>query len=161
VLVADAGARFVVFGEGAQRPALERMIDQANLRAHFVLPGFRGDLDQLLPNADLFVLPSFTEGLPNVVLEASAAGVPVVATAVGGTPEVVAHGRTGLLVPPGDATALAERIIELLRDEPRRRQLGAAGRQLVGARFSFEAQTAAYLRLFEELRARRSARLAA
>jgi len=98
------------------RPALQRQIDEADLNGLFILPGFRGDLDQLMPSADVFVLPSFTEGLPNVVLEASAAGVPVVATAVGGTPEVVADGSTGFLVPPNDPVRLAERIGQLLAD---------------------------------------------
>ena len=80
------------------------------------MPGFRDDLDSLLPAADLVVLPSFTEGLPNVALEAAAAGVPVVATAVGGTPEVVADGVTGLLVPPGQPRAMARAVSTLLGD---------------------------------------------
>jgi glycosyltransferase involved in cell wall biosynthesis len=145
------GSRFIVFGEGTQRPAIERMIATNGLRGRFVLPGFRTDLDCLLPSADLFVLPSLTEGMPNVVLEASAAGVPVVATAVGGTPEVIAHGRTGYLVPKGDADRLAQAIIELLKDEPRRLQLAQAGREFVRTHFTFEAQAAAYCSLFERL----------
>jgi len=156
VIAADPKARFVVFGEGAMRPALERMIAEADLSGLFVLPGFRSDLDRIIPAADLFVLPSFTEGLPNVVLEASSAAVPVVATAVGGTPEVVDNGRTGLLVPAGNAEIMAQRIVELLRDEPRRREMGEAGRAFVAEHFTFEAQAAAYMRLFEELCPRRS-----
>ena len=77
-------------------------------------PGFRDDLDRFLPHWDLSVLPSFTEGLPTVVLESYAAGVPVVATAVGGTPEAVADGVDGYLVPPGDPAALARRILDVL-----------------------------------------------
>src|SRR5205085_7777611 len=99
---------FVVFGEGAQRERLQQRIDRYHLGGSFVLAGFRHDLDELIRQLDLFVLPSYTEGLPNVVLEAFAAGVPVVATSVGGTPEIVQHERSGLLVPPGDASALAE-----------------------------------------------------
>ena len=155
VIEADPGARFVVFGEGTMQPALQRQIDDADLNGLFVLPGFRSDLDQLMPCADLFVLPSFTEGLPNVVLEASAAGVPVVATAVGGTPEVVADGKTGLLVPPGDPLRLAQAIVSLLLDPEKRRRMGNAGREYVRSRFTFEAQAAAYLRLFEEMGLRR------
>jgi glycosyltransferase involved in cell wall biosynthesis len=160
VIVAEPAACFVVFGEGTLRPALERMIATARLERVFALPGHRGDLDQLLPSADLFVLPSFTEGLPNVVLEASSAGVPVVATAVGGTPEVVADGETGLLVRPGDPEALAAKILELLADEPRRKRMGEVGRNFVSEHFTFEAQAAAYVELFAELTARR-ARIAA
>jgi len=113
----------------------------------------------MLPWADLLVQSSYTEGLPNVVLEAGAAGVPVVATAVGGTPEVVAGGETGRLVAPGDAVGLADRIIELLGDDPTRRRMGAAARARMRDHFSFAAQAAAYVRLFESLRSR-AARLA-
>jgi glycosyltransferase involved in cell wall biosynthesis len=91
----------VIFGEGILRNELEQRVIDLGLAGRVVLPGFRHDLDSLIGAADVFVLPSFTEGLPNVVLEASAAQVPVVATAVGGTPELVADGRTGFLVPPG------------------------------------------------------------
>lgn len=163
VLESDPQARFAVFGEGTMRLALERMIAEGNLLGRFVLPGFRNDLDQLLPAADLFVLPSFTEGMPNVVLEAGAASLPVVATAVGGTPEVVAHGETGYLVRAGEPAQLAQRIAELLHDEPRRRQMGQAARAYVQQHFTFESQADAYLRLFEELGIyeREAARMAA
>ena len=151
---ADPAARFVLFGEGAQRPLLERRIAGLGLQQRFVLAGFRPDLDRFLPWADVMVLPSFTEGLPNVALEASAAAVPVVATAVGGNPEVVRDGETGHLVPPGDPHALAGRILDLLRDEPRRRRMGAAARALMEAEFTFAAQARAYRRLFGEVLAR-------
>ena len=98
-----------------------------------MLPGFRTDLDSLIGAADVVVLPSFTEGLPNVALEASAAGVPVVATAVGGTPEVVADGETGFLVPPGSPTAIAAKVGELLRD-PRLAYPHGLGRPRTDAR---------------------------
>lgn len=148
----DPGVRFVVFGEGAQRSDLERRIAAAGLDERFALPGFRDDLDSLLPNADLFVLPSFTEGLPNVVLEASAAGVPVVATAVGGTPEVVIAGETGLLVSPGDARGLSSAMQQLLADGELRRRYGNAGREFVRRNFTFEAQAAAYLQLIDRIK---------
>jgi glycosyltransferase involved in cell wall biosynthesis len=151
VVPADPAARFLVFGRGAWRDELQRRIKAVGLAEVFVLGGFRDDLDRLLPSADLFVLPSFTEGLPNVVLEASAAGVPVVATAVGGTPEVLADGVTGYLVPAGNADALAKHIGELLSSEPLRQRMGQAGRQRVRTLFTFEAQAAAYRRLFAEL----------
>lgn len=148
---ADPGVGVVLFGEGTLRPVLERRVRELDLTDRFVLPGFRDDLDELLPAADVAVLPSFTEGLPNVALEASAAGVPVVATAVGGTPEVVADGRTGYLVPPGDPAALAARVIELLLCDDTRRRMGEAGRRRMRDRFTFAAQAAAYLDLFARL----------
>ena len=116
-----------------------------------MLPGFRDDLDALLPAFDVLALPSYTEGLPNVVLEAFAAAVPVVATAVGGTPEVIDDGVSGSLVPAGDPVALANRLLDLLADEGRRQAMGAAGRQCVRESFTFAAQARRYLQLFDEL----------
>ncbi|HEV3143577.1 MAG TPA: glycosyltransferase [Gemmataceae bacterium] len=152
ICLANSEVRFAIFGEGRMRDELQRKIDEAGLNDKFVLPGFRDDLDRLLPGADVFVLPSYTEGLPNVILEASAAAVPVVATAVGGTPEVVRHSETGYLVPPRNPQALAEDISGLLGDESLRRSMGHAGREFVQKHFTFAAQAEAYRRLLAELR---------
>jgi len=142
---------FVLYGEGVLRASLTRRIEAAGLNGRFLLPGFRKDLDRVLPSLDLLVLPSHTEGLPNVVLESLAAGVPVVATAVGGTPEVLDDGISGYLVPPGDAGALAERIGDLLGSEDRRRAMGRDGQERVQRDFTFAAQAVQYQRLFAEL----------
>lgn len=155
VVAARPDARFVLFGEGAERPALERRVNELGLAAHFQLPGFRGDLDALTPWADVVVIPSFTEGLPNVALEAGAAGVPVVATAVGGTPEVVADGETGFLVPPNQPRVLADQLIRVLAEPAVARQFGAAARRRMEEHFSFAAQAQRYMELFMNLRATR------
>jgi glycosyltransferase involved in cell wall biosynthesis len=147
----DAGAGFVLFGEGPLRETLARQIDASGLAGKFVLAGFRGDVERFLPCCDVVVLSSWTEGLPVIVLEALAAGVPVVATTAGGTPEVVNHDVNGYLVPPGNPAALAQRICEILSDEPRRRLMGERGRQLIRAQFTFAAQARAYERLFNEV----------
>ena len=147
----DSAAGVVVFGEGALRQELEARVAELGLTGRVVLPGFRSDLDSLIGAADVVVLPSFTEGLPNVALEASAAGVPVVATAVGGIPEVVQDGTTGFLVPPGQPAAIAAKVGELLRDPAARGRLGAAGKEFMRTAFTFEAQAAAYLRLIHTL----------
>ena len=97
------------------------------------------------------VLPSFTEGLPNVALEALAAGIPVVGTAVGGTPEVVEDGRTGCLVPPGNPQAMADRIGWVLRDDAARERLRREGLRTVADHFSFAAQARAYVQVIEHL----------
>jgi len=152
VLAADPGAGVVIFGEGVLREQLEQLVRARGLDGRVVLPGFRDDLDALLAAADVVTLPSFTEGLPNVALEASAAGVPVVATAVGGTPEVVADGETGYLVPPRRPDELATRLLHLLRNEGLRTALGNAGRARMQRLFTFDAQAAAYLDLFARLR---------
>jgi glycosyltransferase involved in cell wall biosynthesis len=153
VVQADPSVGFVLFGEGPERANLLRRINAAGLTGSFVLSGFRADLDRFMPFFDLLTLPSFTEGMPNVVLEAFAAGVPVVASAVGGTPEVVEDGQSGFLVPPGRPEALAARITEALASEDRLRDMGLHGRQRVLDEFSFAAQAERYRRLFEELTA--------
>jgi glycosyltransferase involved in cell wall biosynthesis len=147
----DRSIGFVHFGDGPERDRLEKRIRSANLGDVFVLTGHRTDLDRYLPFLDLMVLPSYTEGLPNVVLEAFAAGVPVVASAVGGTPEVVEDGVSGYLVPPGDPDILAQRILDVLASEERRKAMGRCGRQRVREQFTFAAQARAYERLIGEL----------
>jgi glycosyltransferase involved in cell wall biosynthesis len=149
--VANLAVGFVLFGEGTLRPDLEQRVAELGLGGRFVMPGFRSDLDSLVAAADVVTLPSFTEGLPNVALEASAAGVPVAATAVGGTPEVIADGETGYLVPPGDPAALAGKLTVLLNDAALRARFGEAGRTRMQERFTFDAQAAAYLKLFDEV----------
>jgi glycosyltransferase involved in cell wall biosynthesis len=143
--------RFLLFGDGAERAPLEHRIAATGLADIFRMAGFRSDLDALLPCADVVALPSFTEGLPNVALEAGAAGVPVVASDVGGVPEVVADGQTGYLVPPGDPAALAARITDLLQRPDWARAFGATARRRMHEQFSFAGQARAYAELFAEL----------
>lgn len=147
----DPGAGFVLFGDGPLRETLARQIEAKGLASTFVLAGFRTDLDRFLPCCDVLVLSSWTEGLPVIVLEALAAGVPVVATSVGGTPEVVADGVNGYLVPPGKPAVWALLLTELLRDAGLRQRMRQAGRQRIAERFTFAAQSDAYQRLFQQL----------
>ena len=144
-------ARFIQFGDGIERPLMEQRIKQLGLTNRFVLAGFRADLDAYLPWADVFVLPSYTEGLPNVLLEASAAGVPCVATAVGGSPEVVRDEHTGFLVEPGQPDVIANRVGLLLGNEAMRREFGENAQQFMRDQFTFEAQGRAYLELIQRL----------
>jgi glycosyltransferase involved in cell wall biosynthesis len=97
-------------------------------------------VDEFLPFLDALVLPSYREGLPNVILEAFRAGVPVVATAVGGTPELVFPGETGYLVRPDDADEMAQRLLQLLADDSDRRRMGRNARKLVETSFTFGLQ---------------------
>lgn len=140
----DPSVGFILFGDGPLRKRLERQAAAAGLGGRFVLAGFRTDLDRFMPFLDLLVLPSYNEGLPNVVLEAFAAGVPVVATAVGGTPEVVEHGRSGFLVQPGDVGTLTRRIRDALSLEEVRRDFGRRGRERVLRDYTFAAQAREY-----------------
>jgi glycosyltransferase involved in cell wall biosynthesis len=108
------------------------------LNANFLFLGRRNDVPEILASCDIAVLPSLAEGLPNAVLEYLAAGLPVVASALGGNLEVIEDGVTGFLVPPEDAGALAGALLRLLEDEELARLLGKAGREHVSSRFSFD-----------------------
>jgi L-malate glycosyltransferase len=131
-------ARFVIAGEGELRPALERQIKEHHLEKHVFLAGFRPDVLSVHKAFDIFVMSSVTEGLGTSLLDAMACGKPIVATTAGGMPEVVADGRTGLLVPPRDHTTMAEALIKLLTDPALRAEMGAAGLARVRTRFSAE-----------------------
>lgn len=142
---------FVLFGDGPLRATLANRIAARQLDGSFVLAGFRTDAARFVPFLDVSVLSSHTEGLPTVVMEAMAARVPVVATAVGGTPEVVVDGVTGYLVPPHNVAALAGRISDLLADHTARRRMGEAARRRIEDEFIFPRMSKQYLQLFEEL----------
>ena len=109
------------------------------------------DLPDLMASADLLVLASVAEAFGLVLAEALYLGTPVVATQVGGIPEIVDHGEDGLLVPPGDSEALAAAVVALLSDEPRRRALAGAGREKVVRRFRFEQMVRSYEGLYAAL----------
>ena len=130
---------------------LEGLVREWRLQSSVVFTGFRSDVDRLLSGADILAQSSHTEGLPNVVLEACAAGLPVVATDVGGTNEIIEDGVNGFLVPAADPKALAQRLLDLVRSRDLRHRMGNRGRDLVRARFSFARQAAAYEELFVAL----------
>ncbi len=131
-----SGADLVFIGDGPERASLEGLTVSLGLtpRVHFV--GWRSDVATLLPALDVFVLCSLHEGLPLVVLEAMAAGVPVVATPVGDLPLVVVEGVTGYLVGVGDAAALGSRLRALVQDAALGEALGRAGRHRIEERYS-------------------------
>jgi glycosyltransferase involved in cell wall biosynthesis len=144
-------ARFLVAGEGPLRRALEERIAACGLDGRFTLLGLRRDVPELLRTFDLLALTSDREGCPNVVLEAMASGVPVVATAVGGTPDLIDEGVTGRLIPPGDAGALASAILRILRDPPAREGMARAALEHVRSGFGLDAMVARTAALYEEL----------
>lgn len=148
--------RFVLFGDGPDLEAVRAKISALGLDGVVFCPGFETEMVGCLKGADLVVNPSYSEGLPNIVLEAMAVGVPVVATAVGGVPEVVRDGRTGYLVPAGDKAALAERIVRVVEDLNATERLRKEATALLRARYSFAAQCDALERVYG--RARPSAR---
>jgi glycosyltransferase involved in cell wall biosynthesis len=146
--------RYMIVGDSisqAYRDELQARATALGLGECARFTGFRSDVPALLSEASVSVLPSLSEGLSNVVLETMAAGVPVVATSVGGTPEMVEEGVTGLLVAPRDAVALAEAIGSLLADPERAGAVGTAGREWVAQRFSLEAMVRGTEALYERL----------
>ncbi|HEY5052057.1 MAG TPA: glycosyltransferase [Solirubrobacterales bacterium] len=132
------GVRFAIVGNGPLWDEVAARVNAAPLAGQTLLLPFEGDAEAYLRCLDVFVLPSLWEGLPMAVLEAMAAGLPVVASAVNGTPEAVEDGVTGYLVPPGDAPALADRLLAISTDETGRREMGEAAKRLVAGRFGVD-----------------------
>lgn len=139
----------VVLGCGPEEPRIRARVARIGLASNVHLLGFQRDVYPFLREMDFAVLPSLSEGMPLAILEAYAARKPVVATRVGGVPEVVDHGLTGLLVPPRDPIALAEAMEELIRDRERAAAMGEAGARRLAAEFTVKAQTDRYLEAFE------------
>jgi sugar transferase (PEP-CTERM/EpsH1 system associated) len=143
--------RLLIVGDGPLRKELEAEI-QASAIAEFVwLPGDRDDVPELLRLLDLFVLPSLGEGISNTILEAMACALPVIATRVGGNPELVDEGRTGTLVPPGDVPALTRAIAGYLDEPAQLRTQGQGGLAKVRERFRWERCVEDYLGVYDEL----------
>ena len=151
VLRAVPDARFVILGEGELRPALEEQIKRKHLERHVFLAGFRPDVLELLKGVDLFALSSLQEGLCTSLVDAMAASKASVATRVGGVPEVVADGETGLLVPARDHEALAEGIVALLKDSARRTRMGEAGLKRARKLFTVEHMVDGTMSVYERL----------
>ena len=149
----DYRAAFV--GEGPLLSEAARRLEGLGLTERVELLGLRADVPDVLATADIFVLASRSEGLPISILEAMAAGLPVVASDVGGVGEAVVHGETGLLVSPGEPEALASALELLLRDSALRRRMGAAGRRRAQARFDAPVFGRAHVELYRRELARR------
>lgn len=141
-------ARVVIVGEGSERARLEEHADRCGLHDRVVFGGYRDDVRSLLPAFDIYANSSTHEGISLTLLEAMAAEVPVVATAVGGTPELVIEAETGLLVPARSPDRLARALETLAADLPRREAMGRAARQRVERHFSLQAMTASYLEAY-------------
>ena len=130
------------------RPELEALASTRGIAGNIVFLGERSDVPRLLVAADFGLLTSLEEGFSNVILEVMSAGLPMIATNVGGNPEAVLDGETGFVVPPGDPQAIGEAILRIACDPTLRRRLGEAGRHRVGQCFSMEACLNAHLELY-------------
>ena len=147
----------VIAGDGSKRAELGRLAACRRGNSKVVFLGTRDDIPQVLAALDLFVLPSLSEGMSNALLQAMAAQLPCVATAVGGNPEVIEHGRTGWLVPPGDVVSLADAVSYLLKSPELRRGIAESARSEVEKRYDIRLMVARNEELYSALISRREA----
>jgi len=148
----------LVVGSGSLEGELKEQARAAGLQARVIFTGFRTDIPQILAAADLFVMPSISEGLGTAILEAGAAGLPIVSTPVGGIPDIIRDGDTGLLASPGDSDALADALIRMSGDPDLAARCGEAARRHVDEQFSEESlvrETEAAYRMWLERKSRR------
>ncbi len=144
-------ARFFIAGDGPLREEVQKRIDELGMGSAFRLLGIRRDIPELLRNIDVLALCSDREGCPNVVLEAMASGLPVVATEAGGTDQLVKDGLTGRLVPIRDSEAYTRALLDVVGDPEKGRKMGGAGLQLVRERFSLERMVGTTQELYARL----------
>jgi glycosyltransferase involved in cell wall biosynthesis len=152
-------ARLLVVGDGPMRVTLQELSIRLGIAEAVHFAGYQSRPEQFLGAIDVFALTSRMEGLPLAILEAWAAGLPVTASAVGGVPDLIDHGRTGLLYPFGEEAALANHLSELLRDTDRARALGDSGREEVLARYDLQRMAADYERHYRDLLGHKAGRL--
>jgi glycosyltransferase involved in cell wall biosynthesis len=159
--LARSPARLLIAGRGPLLDELQQQAQLLGIATQVMFLGVRQDIASLLAAADGFVLSSAWEGMPNVVMEALAAGTPVVATQVGGVPELVTTGKSGLLAPPRDPAALSQAMGQLMALAPEQRQrMGQAGREHIEAHYALSAMARRWMALYRELLTRGDAALA-
>jgi sugar transferase (PEP-CTERM/EpsH1 system associated) len=151
--------RLVIVGEGSLRASVEKVLLDGNAAQYAWLPGERDDVAAIMRGLDCFVLPSLAEGVSNTILEAMASALPIIATAVGGNPELIEHEVSGRLVPSGDSGALARAMIAYLRDWQTARQHADAARLIVQRRFSLQRMVNEYSQLYATMLGRHAGRL--
>jgi glycosyltransferase involved in cell wall biosynthesis len=154
ILQAVPEARYLVVGDGQHKNSLKVLAQTYGVAERVIFTGARSDIPALLALSDLFVLPTLTEALPTVLAEAMAAQKPIVASNVGGVPEMIEHGRNGLLVPPADPASLAAACLQLLQDQAHAQAMACAGREIVEQRFNIHKQVAHLGDLYQELLAK-------
>ena len=142
--------RLALIGDGPLREECFAILRSAKCEDLAWLPGTRNNTDAIFKHLDVFVLPSLAEGVSNTILEAMASGLPVVATRVGGNPELVVDGETGMLVPAGDHKALAEALLCYVKNREKRLEHGASGRARVLARHSMMSMAGSYLSVYDQ-----------
>jgi len=145
-----ANLRLVMVGEGPLRAQAQTVLNQAGVGDLAWLPGERSDVADIMRGLHAFALPSLGEGISNTILEAMACALPVVATAVGGNADLVMHGQTGFITPPGDSQAMAQQLVALVSNPWQAQRMGQAGRQRVLGNFSMQAMVSTYQRVYDQ-----------
>ncbi len=146
--------RFIVAGDGSLRSKLEFQCKKLHISDKLIFIGWREDIPEILSVLDILVMPSLNEAVGRILIEAGACGKPVVATRVGGIPEVVKDNQTGILVPPGDAHGLARAVISLLEDEKKRQRMGETAKNWVDDKFSASRMVKGFSDLYVEMQRR-------
>jgi sugar transferase (PEP-CTERM/EpsH1 system associated) len=144
-------ARLVIVGEGPCREACVQLLSKAGLSDCAYLIGERNDVAELMRGMDIFVLPSLGEGISNTILEAMSTGLPVIATQVGGNPELVRPFETGRLVPANDPLAMAQALFDYVCNAEMRRTHGNAGRSVIEQQYSLSSMIAAYMKVYDQI----------
>jgi glycosyltransferase involved in cell wall biosynthesis len=151
ILASHPNARYLIVGDGAHRTALEEEAQKAGVGGLVIFAGSRKDIPRILAGCDIFVLPTLTEALPTVLAEAMASRLPIIASAVGGIPEMIVGRENGLLVTAGNITELQNASAELLADPILRQQMGEAGWRIVSQKFNITAQVRQLEKLYLDL----------
>jgi len=145
----DPTALLVLIGDGPERPRIESLVEELDLRPNVVLTGFRDDVERLLKGSDVLALSSETESAPLTILEGMSCGIPVIATNVGGIPELVEDGVSGYLVPFKSPEAIADRILRINSDPDLKSRLGETARRIVLERYGVEKVLSQYIEVYE------------
>jgi glycosyltransferase involved in cell wall biosynthesis len=148
VVAKQPGCKMVFAGDGPLRYELLRQISASGLENHVQLLGYVQGIDAFLSEIDVFLMPSISEGLPMALLEALNQKIPVIATKVGGIPEVIRHNKEGLLVKPGNPSAIAAEILSLQGDEDKRRKMAQAGFHMLMTKFSDDIMVDEYMKIY-------------
>lgn len=151
IMEAVPETHFLLVGDGEMMPEVRALVRELNLDDRVVLTGLRQDVDELMALMDVFVHPAWFEIAPRAIVQAQATGTPVVATHLGGVPELIKDGETGFLVPPRDLEALAEAVIRLLQDPALRAKMGRATRGSITSAYTVEAMVKSIEKVYHEL----------
>lgn len=151
ILQGNPEAYYLIVGDGDYRSQLEEQVRDLGVERKVIFTGYRNDIPQLLEMSDIFVLPTLTEALPTVLAEAMAASKPIIASKVGGIPEMVIEGKNGLLLSPQNAEELAAACLNLLQNPSQAQEMGKAGRKIVEERFNIPVQVKMLETLYKEL----------